>query len=348
MSYITNNFRTKFGSFEEKMRLCLDKLKEADIFGVYLNEDGTLWSAGARGKTKFGVMAPEVAHIAMNILATITGTIIAEEQPFIEGEIPEYGHRFSGTIHGISRKPTFSIRKRASKLISLEEMSDKLTMQKDAIRIICEAINERKNIIIAGGPNSGKTTLANAILLKISQLDAQCRILTIEKVRELMVSSEDKESWEIPPALTNGEPHPVGITKLVELALRRDPGRFILGEVRNPDEAAGLLMFWNSGQPGGLATIHADSAIDALVKFEQYIDSSKIMRANPNLIARTVNIVISIQNIWLTDANGPFIARRIEEILQVEKYIPDTQRYHTTPLYRHIQEQEIQNGYFSN
>src|SRR6185312_8282197 len=98
MSYVTNNMRSKFGSFIEKMKPCLDMLDNPEIFNVYRNADGSLWYSGARGKEKYGHMDDSSALLAMNILATMTGTTVADEQPFLEGEIPEYGHRFSGTV----------------------------------------------------------------------------------------------------------------------------------------------------------------------------------------------------------------------------------------------------------
>lgn len=334
-SYITANMRSKFQSFQEYMKPCLDKLLEPEVFGVRRSAEGKLIATGVRGKEIFGEMKNEIAIQAMNILATMSGTIIADEKPFIEGEIPMFGHRFSGTIPGISQAATFTIRKKASKLITLEEMvtAEFNTIDSSAIPIISSAIEEQKNILVVGGPSSGKTTMTNAILKKISELDPDSLIHTVERVRELIVSSWDHELWELPPTMVNGKEHPVDIVKLVELALRRDPGRFIMGEIRNPDDAAGVLLFWNSGQPGGVATIHADSASRGLIKVEQYINASRIMQANPDLIASTFNIIISIQNCEMKDEKGRKIGKRIEEILEVHGYIEETKRYHTTPLY---------------
>lgn len=335
ISYIPNSMRSKFTSFVEKMKICLDKLEEPGIFNVWRNFDGSLWYSGARGKKKYGSIDEASTLLAMDILATMISTTVAPEHPFLEAEIPEYGHRFSGTIPPLSRSATFSIRKRTSILKPLEVMASEKTFEEDAIRIITESIEEKKNIMIVGGPNSGKTTLGNAVLKKVAEINPTDRIHVIEKTRELIISSEDYESWEIPPSLPGGKAHPASIQKIQELTLRRDPGRIVWGEIRTPDEAAALLIAWNSGQPGGITTIHADNATMALTKLEQYINSSLVMKANPDLIASTINIIISIQNVWLKDKEGLYLARRVEEILEVNKYLHEHQRYHTTPLYRH-------------
>ena len=313
------------------MQIVLEKLNDKNVFETYLNADGKLWCDGVRGKSCFGYMKQNEALLAMNILATIQNTKIAPESPWLECEIPIYGHRFSATIPPVSIAPTFSIRKKASKLFTLNEYVQDGIMPAEARKILSDAIRDKLNILLVGGPGSGKTTMGNALMKEMADLDPTCRQLVIEKSRELIISCEDAESWELPHSLPNGDAHSATINKLLELSLRRTPGRIMLGETRGP-EAAGLLLAWNAGQPGGFTTIHADSALLGLTKLEQYIALS--MNANPNLIARTVNIIVSLQKITLRDERGNYAARRVEEILQVEQYISETNRYHTTPLYQ--------------
>lgn len=330
-SFISNNNRTKFDSFVEKMKIVLNQLEDEDVFEAYLNADGKLWCEGVRGKKQFGTMKANEALLAMNILATMQNTRIAAESPWLECEIPSYGHRFSATIPPVSREPTFSIRKKASKLFTLDEYVNDGIMREEARMCLRSSILQKENILLVGGPGSGKTTMGNALMKEMADLDPNCRQLVIEKSRELIISCEDWESWELPHSLPNGESHPATMEKLLELSLRRTPGRIMLGETRGP-EAAGLLLAWNAGQPGGFTTIHADNALLGLTKLEQYIGLS--MKVNPNLIARTINIIVSLQKMTLRDENGNYAARRVEEILHVEGYIPETNRYHTTPLYQ--------------
>ena len=275
MSYITENKRVKFGSFEEKMKPILTKLEEPDVFNVYLNADGNVWYDGNRGKDIFMTMHPQDALIMLNILATLCDTSIIEERPYLEVEIPHYGHRLSATIPPVSRAPTFSIRKNSSKLIPFTEMVEQGTMPEQFLNIIDDCIKQRLNILVVGGPGAGKTTIGNALLDRIAVLDPDTRIHVIEKARELIIHNKDYESWAIPSSLMSGEAHSATMEKLQELALRRDPGRMILGECRGK-EAAGLLLAWNNGQPGGFTTIHASSALLGLTKLEQYIGKKRL------------------------------------------------------------------------
>ena len=116
------------------------------------------------------------------------------------------------------------------------------------------AVVERKNILVAGGTGSGKTTLVNAILAEPPFRND--RIVLIEDTKELQCPAEDK----VELLTKNTEPR-VTMTDLLRMTLRLRPDRIIIGEVRGP-EALAMLKAWNTGHPGGVATDHANSAAD--------------------------------------------------------------------------------------
>src|SRR3546814_13859326 len=123
------------------------------------------------------------------------------------------------------------------------------------------AVRERRNILIAGGTSSGKTTLANALLAEIAEADE--RVILIEDTRELQCAAPDCVALRTKPGV-------VGLADLVRSTMRLRPDRIIVGEVRGP-EALDLLKAWNTGHPGGIATVPANSAHAALYRLEQLI-----------------------------------------------------------------------------
>src|SRR3546814_256883 len=154
----------------------------------------------------------------------------------------------------VSTAPCFAIRKPAAKVYTLEDyVADRIMMplQADALR---KAVRDRRNILIAGGTSSGKTTLANALLAEIARADE--RVILIEDTRELQCAAPDCVALRTKPGV-------VGLADLVRSTLRLRPDRIIVGEVRGP-EALDMLKAWNTGHPGGIATVQANAAHSAL------------------------------------------------------------------------------------
>jgi type IV secretory pathway VirB2 component (pilin)/energy-coupling factor transporter ATP-binding protein EcfA2 len=159
-------------------------------------------------------------------------------------------------------------------------------------------VRERQNILIAGATSSGKTTLANALLAEIAATGD--RVLVLEDTVELQCAARD----HVPLRTRAGV---VSMTELVRSSMRLRPDRVVVGEVRGA-EALDLIKVWGTGHPGGIATIHAGSALGALLRLEQLILEVAV---NPPraLIAEAVNVVIHIA--------GRGRKRRIESIARV-------------------------------
>jgi energy-coupling factor transporter ATP-binding protein EcfA2 len=159
-------------------------------------------------------------------------------------------------------------------------------------------VRERQNVLIAGATSSGKTTLANALLAEIAATGD--RVLVLEDTVELQCAARD----HVPLRTRAGV---VSMTELVRSSIRLRPDRVVVGEVRGA-EALDLIKVWGTGHPGGIATIHAGSALGALLRLEQLILEVAV---NPPraLIAEAVNVVIHIA--------GRGRKRRIESIARV-------------------------------
>ena len=159
--------------------------------------------------------------------------------------------------------PAFAIRKRPEVVFTLDEYVAGGMMTEAQAAIIRAAAVARQNMLIVGGTGSGKTTLANAILAEPAF--AEDRVVLIEDTAELQCSAADQIQM-----LTKRTEPQVTMTDLVRDTLRLRPDRIIIGEVRD-GSALDLLKAWNTGHPGGLATIHANSAAEGLTRLEDLI-----------------------------------------------------------------------------
>jgi len=194
--------------------------------------------------------------------------------------------------------PCFTIRKPAARIYTLDNyIADGILapLQAQALR---RAVCQRKNLLIAGGTSSGKTTLANAVLAEMAQLDE--RIILIEDTRELQCAAPDCVALRTKTGV-------VSLADLVRSTLRLRPDRIIVGEVRGA-EALDMLKAWNTGHPGGIATVHANSARSALYRLEQLVQEA-VLTVPRRLIAEAIDLVVFIQ--------GRGTARRIEAIAEV-------------------------------
>ena len=194
--------------------------------------------------------------------------------------------------------PSFTIRKPAAVVLTLKDYVGSGIMTSVQAQILRECIITRKSLLIVGGTGSGKTTLANALLHEVAKTGD--RIVILEDTRELQCDAPDKIALRT-------QAGSVSMADLVRSTLRLRPDRIIVGEVRG-GEALDLLKAWNTGHPGGIATVHANSAKDGLNRLEQLI-SEKSARVPRSLIAMAVDVVVGITN---TDGK-----RTVTDILSV-------------------------------
>lgn len=262
-------------------------LAQADVVEVMANPDGSLWvdRAGV-GREKVGKIEQSAAETTIRLLASHMGETVTPDRPAVAGVLPRSGERFQGLLPPLAERPVFTIRKRASVVFTLGDYVARSILSASAANIIRRAVSERQNILVAGGTGSGKTTLVNAILAEPALRSD--RIVIIEDTKELQCPADDK----VELLTKNTEPR-VTMTDLLRMTLRLRPDRIIIGEVRGP-EALAMLKAWNTGHPGGVATIHANSAADALRRIEDLVgEASQVVPRRS--IASAVNLVIFIE-----------------------------------------------------
>ncbi len=285
-------------------------LVEDGVVEIALNPDGKVWveKLGA-GFEMRGVMEAPAAEALMNTIATCLHTTVTRENPILEGELPLDGSRFEGLLPPIVARPTFTIRRKASRVFTLADYVTQGVITPDQHALLLAAVDKRENILIGGGTGSGKTTFTNAIIHSIAERTPEHRIIIIEDTSEIQCAA--------PNVATLHTSDTVDMLRLLRATMRLKPDRIVVGETRGA-EALSLLKAWNTGHPGGVATVHANNGVGALIRMEQLIAEAS-PTPMPHLIAQAVNLVAMIGR-----CPG---GRRLTEILRVTDYDHQTHRY---------------------
>ncbi|RZK02233.1 MAG: P-type conjugative transfer ATPase TrbB [Novosphingobium sp.] len=290
-------------------------LADPRVIEIMVNPDGALrLDRLGEGRSDTGVYIEEtqVGRI-IRLVASHARAEVHGDAPIVSAELPAHsesraGERFEGVLPPVSTAPCFSIRKPAERLYTLEDYVADGIMAREAADRLKACVTQRYNILVAGGTSSGKTTLANALLAEMAWLDE--RVILIEDTRELQSPAPDTVALRTRPGV-------VSMADLVRSTLRLRPDRIVVGEVRGP-EALDMLKAWNTGHPGGIATVHANSAQAALYRVESLVQEA-VVTVPRRLVAEAIDIVVFI--------SGRGLQRRIASIVHVAGLDPDTGSY---------------------
>lgn len=283
-------------------------LKMDNVVEVMLNPDKTVWvDTLDKGMYKTNLeIDPIDSERTIHTIASHVDRIVDYKEPILSAELPGSGYRFQGNLPPISKYPSFTIRKKALMILTLDNYIENKNLTVKEKEIIQQAIINKQNILIVGGTSTGKTTFANAVLNEISILCPNDRIAILEDTSEIECNSKNKYEFK-----TSDFVH---MKDLVKSSMRMRPDRIVIGEVRG-EEALNVITAWNSGHPGGLCTIHSDSAIGGIQQLEQYIERVSINKQE-KLIAKSVNIIIVLERIIIN--NRPI--RRVKGIYKMNGY----------------------------
>lgn len=199
------------------------------VLEVMINPDGALrLDRLGEGRTDTGIrFEPAQVERIIRLVASHARIEVHAASPIVSAELPPHGEgageRFEGVLPPVSLAPCFSIRKPAIRIYTLLDYVADEIMSAEMARLLSLAVVERRNILVAGGTSSGKTTLANALLGEMAHLDE--RVILIEDTRELQSPAPDTV------ALRTRAGH-VTMADLVRSTLRLRPDRIIVGEVR--------------------------------------------------------------------------------------------------------------------
>jgi type IV secretion system protein VirB11 len=243
-------------------------LRDPEISEIRLNSDGSIW--GNRlgfGKFQTDVrISVENAKRAIYAVAYGIGDICNNNKPSISAELPGTGERFQGILPPLAQSPLFVIRKKATKVFTLGDL-------------------ERQGVVV-GGTDSGKTTFANALLQVVAE--TRDRIIILEDTQELQCEAADVEYLHTKEGIAS-------LRDLIRCTMRMSPDRIVIGEVRGA-EALDLLKAWNTGHPGGVSTIHANSAQKGLMRIEQLVQEAGVVPSRA-MIAEAVNVLVYMEKV---------------------------------------------------
>ena len=296
-----------------KIRRCLGPLicgllDEPTVIEVMLNPDGLVWVERLGEVMKpVGSLSEGDAEGVVTAVASLLRTTVTHDSPILECELPLDGSRFEALLPPVVPRPVFTIRRMASRVFTLAEYVAQGVMTDAQHQVLRDAVANRQNVLVAGGTGSGKTTLTNAILAEIAAQWPDDRIVIIEDTNELQCSVENK--------VTLRTADDVSMQRLLAATMRLRPDRITVGEVRGK-EALDLLKAWNTGHPGGVATVHANDGRGALRRLESLV-AEGTLAPQQETIAAAVNVVAVIGK----TPEG----RRLKEVLKVHSW--DGQNY---------------------
>lgn len=304
-------------------------LARPDVTDIFVNQPHEVWietiAGGLERHDAPGLDDTTLWRLARQI-ASLSHQGVNREHPLLSATLPD-GARVQVIAPPATRGPmAIAVRKHIVADLSLEEydragffadvrispegqsaldreLAAKLAAR-DVKSFFRQAVQGRKNIVVAGGTSSGKTTFVNALLKEIPRHE---RLILIEDAAEVKV--------EHPNALgllaVKGETGEARVTAedLLQASLRMRPDRIIMGELRGR-EAASFLRAVNTGHPGSITTLHADSAEGAVDQL-----SMMVLQAGLNLgreeISRYVRSVVDIF-VQLARVDG---RRRVSQIV---------------------------------
>ena len=276
-------------------------LEDPAIVEVMLNPDGRLWVdrlTGGLVDTGMHLTHADGERI-IRLVAHHVGAEAHPDRPRISAELPETGERFEGLLPPVVAAPTFAIRKAAVAVFTLADYVAAGIMTAGQAAALAAAVVERRNVLVAGGTSTGKTTLVNALLAEVAKTND--RVVLIEDTRELQCAAPNLVSLRTKDGVAS-------LSDLVRSSLRLRPDRIPIGEVRGA-EALDLLKAWGTGHPGGVGTLHAGSALGALRRLEQLIQEA-VVTVPRAMIAETIDMIAVLA--------GRGAERRLAELAIVE------------------------------
>jgi P-type conjugative transfer ATPase TrbB len=278
-------------------------LGDDDVVEIMLNPNGRLFIERlGEGIAPAGEMSPASAELIIGAVAHALQSQVDAGHPIVSGELPIGGHRFEGLLPPVVAKPAFTIRRHSSLVIPLTEYIRRGAMSESQADSIRGAVAARRNIMISGGTGSGKTTLANAIIGEVVRQTPKDRLVILEDTAEIRCSAIN--------AILLHTSDTVDMGRLLKSSMRLRPDRIVVGEVRD-GSALTLLKAWNTGHPGGVSTIHSNTAHSALQRLEQLVAeaSQQPMR---EVIGEAIDLVVSIER----TPKG----RKIRDLVSVEGF----------------------------
>lgn len=283
----------------------LAPLADPETTDLMVNENGTVWLQHlARGQERLDdlTVSPDDLESLLGTVASLRGTVISRERPVLEATLPFHDARLEALLPPLVTSPVLALRKPPERLLTLDDLVDNETLPRWVADRIAAAFRDRETCLVAGGVGTGKTTLANALLQDLLDARPGERVVILEEgARELHADGNNLVR------LLTSDSASVGMTALLRAALRLNPSRILVGEVRGA-EALDFLRACSTGHPGSLLTLHATGATDALYRLDLLAQEAGV----PSQLHRIIEAVELVAFVARADGR-----RRLVDLLRV-------------------------------
>jgi P-type conjugative transfer ATPase TrbB len=276
----------RLASLRSAMLPIVPFLDDDRVIEVMLNADGAVWvERVGEGLVETDVVMDAGAALRMlRLVAAELGCELTEASPSLGGKLPHWGSRVQAAIPPIVEGPVFALRKPSRVVFGLEDYVRAKILTPEQATVLADAVRSRENVLVGGGTGSGKTTLANALLREIAS--SGDRVFIVEDTPELQCTVRNRIQVLVSPPRYTFE-------RAIVDAMRFRPDRIVVGEVRD-GAALELLKGWNTGHPGGLGTLHANSTRAMLDRLCQLIGEVAV-HVPRALVAQAVNVCVHME-----------------------------------------------------
>jgi pilus assembly protein CpaF len=271
-------------------------LSDPGIDEVIVNAGGDVWIEQAGALTRAATMSTPAVTTAIEHILRPLGRRLDRSNPTVDARLPD-GSRVCAVIEPIAVDgPCIAIRRFARRPLPLSAFATP-----DVAELLNSIVEARCNLLVSGATSSGKTTLLNALSALVPTTE---RVITLEDIAELRLLHPHVVRLESRPPTAEGTGE-VPLRHLLRTALRMRPDRLVVGEVRG-SEAVELVQAMNTGHDGSMATVHANSAADA--------------------VARVSSLVLQEVPTWPLEAIHDQVRRSIDVVIHVARTIDGQRR----------------------
>ena len=266
-------------------------LEERQVTNIHANADGTVFVRDGSGEHAVDVFLDETRRAAlMSSFAGVMGTVVSENHPRLAGRLDRWNVRLEGWVPPAAPAPFFVLRLLPEVRWTLSRLVEVGTIDAERAEWLARRMLGRSNVIIAGAPDSGKTSFAQALLGRCLDVEPNLRLVTIEEgAFELQIDGPNVLALQ---TVEEGVDPPVTARTLLRSALRLNPRKLVIGEARGA-EAYEWLRSASTGLHGSVLTLHAPSGPGV---FDRLADLIAEAGVTPNLrrIVETVDVVVHL------------------------------------------------------
>jgi pilus assembly protein CpaF len=317
-------------SFEEQSRIQSDLLDEIfglgpletllrdpDVSDILINSRDVIFVERKGRMTKAPARFRDDAHLLQIIdrIVSRVGRRVDESSPMVDARLPD-GSRVNAIIPPLALDgPSMSIRRQGGGPVNANRLVELKSLTPEMMMVLEGAARARLTILISGGTGAGKTTLLNILSRNIPHGE---RVITIEDAAELQIALPNLVRLETRPPNVEGQ-GAIRQRQLLINCLRMRPDRIILGEVRG-EEAFDMLQAMNTGHEGSMATIHANTPRDALMRLESMVAMGGLTLTEKTVrsqIASAIDIVVQVTRM----SDGTRKITSISEITGMEENV---------------------------